>query len=95
MDYTEIDNYIDKINWSTDDERFVLNLPVAQRSYLAKRISNYDGILVDLSMDREISVRLGVIENPNTPPRIIERLSLNDKDEIVRLAASRRLEENR
>jgi hypothetical protein len=95
MDNTTIDKYIYKNDWSADDERLILNLPVDQRAYLAKRISGYDGILVDLSMDIEMSVRINVIENPNTPQRIIERLSLNDKDETVRRSALQRLEGDR
>jgi len=87
------DYLIEKKDWSSTDENLIYRLTISERAYLAKRIKYYDGILIDLSYDKNDEVRLGVANNPNTPVKVLERMTETDECAEVRAAAKATLKE--
>ncbi|MFW6017103.1 MAG: hypothetical protein ACOCRK_11745 [bacterium] len=91
--YEDLDYLVDKSSWTEEDEKIVHRLNKKERSYLALRIKEYDGILIDLSFDNEDEVRLNIAKNPATPFNILKRLSEKDSNKDVRLRAAKTIEE--
>lgn len=88
-----LDYLINKSDWTAEDEYKVNNLDKKKRAYLGKKIKGYDGILVDLSFDQEIEVRLSVAQNSNAPIDVLKRMSNEDDNEKVRIEANKTLKE--
>ncbi|WP_377890410.1 hypothetical protein [Alkalihalobacillus sp. R86527] len=93
MESQELTRLLQLEDWEPDDEKSALTLDEKDRVHFAKHIANYDGILIDLSHDRSVSVREAVALNKNTPVSILKKLSKNDKSKEVRTTATKSLEE--
>lgn len=91
MDYKYLDAFINKDDWTDEDELIVANLSEPERTYLAQKLISYDAILINFSFDKSENVRLAVAENEYTPKMVLERLMENDTSLIVRKAAQRNL----
>lgn len=89
----EYDYLIEKREWNLAEENLIHSLSDAERAYFAKRIKYYDGILIDLSVDKSDKVRIGVAKNPNTPVKILVKMTQEDKCIEVRKAAESTLKE--
>lgn len=84
---SSLDHWLCKTDWTPEDDQAALALPRESRIFLASNISYYDGILIDLSLDGEEAVRLGVAGNKHSPRTVLQRLANEDTSTEVRRQA--------
>lgn len=87
------DYLIEKKDWNSTEENLIHSLGDTERAYFAKRIKYYDGILIDLSVDKSDEVRIGAANNPITPVKVLKRMAQDDVCIEVRMAAEATLKE--
>jgi ABC-type cobalamin transport system ATPase subunit len=90
--FEHLNDLVSKADWNEADERKVHRLSREERQYVAAN-AVFDGILADLSLDREDTVRLYLLDNPQLPLTIIKRMSERDSSSDVLCKARRRLED--
>jgi hypothetical protein len=95
MDNKELTRLLELDVWQPEDELIALNLGESERIYLAKHITKYDGIIIDLSHDHSLVVREAVASNNHTPINILKRLCTSDDCDAVRNKANLTLKELR
>lgn len=93
MENQELTRLLNLEEWDTEDELIALNFGESERIYLAKNIKKYDGILIDLSHDRNLAIREAVASNNHTPISILKRLYTSDGSDVVRTRAQSTLKE--